>query len=356
MSTDSIISPTSSKEITSSLNSVLQSVSDKEKVVICSRIWLNWEKKTLQEIGNNFKPNITRERVRQIEASGIEKIGRVIKSSNLWVFQDKAVEILKTHWGVLTKDNLINAIIKENNIDSRLNPSILEIIVQAEKTINKSKPKLGYRTYFYLEDINTKFITEIHKESVKALKKKKDVIEDRLLFSIVYRNLQQTHANLDFILVNSVWDIFEDVVKGEWNLVWLTKWKILNPKTLKDKAIYVMKKEKIPMHFIDISNKITEYLWDKVKVSTIHNELIRNNDFVLIGRWIYALKEWGFKSGTVLDVIIDVMKETDEAMKTEDIISNVLKVRNVKNATIYMNLQNKKYIERVWRNYYQLKK
>lgn len=356
MSTATDLSPKSSKEITTSLNQVLQSVSEKEKIVICSRIGLNGEKKTLQEIGNNFKPNITRERVRQIEASWIEKIGRVIRSSNLWIFQEKAVEILKMHGGVLTKNSLINAIIKENKLDDSLNPSILEIIVQAEKTINKSKPKLWYRTYFFLENINIKMISEIHKESVKALKKKKDVIEDRLLFSIVYRNLQQKYSNLDFVLVNSIWDIFEDIVKWEWNLVWLTKWKILNPKTLKDKAIYVMKKEKIPMHFIDISNKITEYLSDKVKVSTIHNELIRNNDFVLIGRWIYALKEWWFKSGTVLDVIIDVMKETGDAMKTEDIISNVLKVRNVKNATIYMNLQNKKYIERVWRNYYQLKK
>jgi thymidylate kinase len=56
-------------------------------------------------------------------------------------------------------------------------------------------------------------ISEIQKESVKALKKKKDVIEDRLLFSIVYRNLQQKFINLDFILVNSLWDIFEDIVK-----------------------------------------------------------------------------------------------------------------------------------------------
>jgi len=56
-------------------------------------------------------------------------------------------------------------------------------------------------------------ISEIQKESVKALKKKKDVIEDRLLFSIVYRNLQQKYTNLDFVLVNSLWDIFEDIVK-----------------------------------------------------------------------------------------------------------------------------------------------
>jgi hypothetical protein len=43
-------------------------------------------------------------------------------------------------------------------------------------------------------------------------------------------------------------------------------------------------------------------------------------------------------------------------MSTEDIIKAVLKVRNVKKTTIYMNLQNKKVIERVGRNYYDVKK
>jgi hypothetical protein len=45
-----------------------------------------------------------------------------------------------------------------------------------------------------------------------------------------------------------------------------------------------MKKEKLPMHFVDISNRITDMLEEKVKVNTIHNELIRNSEFVLIGR------------------------------------------------------------------------
>jgi hypothetical protein len=43
-------------------------------------------------------------------------------------------------------------------------------------------------------------------------------------------------------------------------------------------------------------------------------------------------------------------------MNTEDIVREVLKVREVKQTTIYMNLQNKDVIERVGRNYYQLKK
>ena len=110
------------------------------------------------------------------------------------------------------------------------------------------------------------------------------------------------------------------------------------------------------MHFVDIANKITEYLGDSVKVNTIHNELIRNQEFILIGRGIYALKEWGFKPGTVLDVIVGVLEKKGEAMSVEDITNKVLKTRNVKRTTIYMNLQNKKVIERVGRNFYQLKK
>jgi hypothetical protein len=43
-----------------------------------------------------------------------------------------------------------------------------------------------------------------------------------------------------------------------------------------------MKKEKIPMHFVELSNRITEMLNKNVKVNTIHNELIRNDEFVLI--------------------------------------------------------------------------
>ena len=76
---------------------------------------------------------------------------------------------------------------------------------------------------------------------------------------------------------------------------------------------------------------------------------------VLIGRGIYALKEWGFVPGTVLDVIVNVLNTNGEAMSTEEITKEVLKTRNVKQTTIYMNLQNKSVVERVGRNYYQLK-
>lgn len=341
------------KSIINSFEEVLNSLSDKEKNVIERRVWLKWEKETLQNIWNSFKPNITRERVRQIEESWIKKIGRIVKATVLTKIQDKANELIDLHGWVISKDRLINSIIKELNLESDINSWIIEVIVQSDYEIKKSKQKLGCKIYFYLPSINKSTIDTAHKEALKILKKKKDVIDKNTLFENILNNLPEA-KNITFI--DSSLELFEDIVYWEESLVWLTKWKILNPKTLKDKAIYVMKKEKVPMHFIDISNKISDMLGEVVKVNTIHNELIRNNEFVLIGRGIYALKEWWFKPGTVIDVIADILEKKWEPMTTEDIAKEVLKIRDVKQTTIYMNLQNKTVIERVGRNYYQLKK
>lgn len=338
--------------IIDSFGTILSSLSEREKSVIERRVGLKWDRETLQNIGSSFSPAITRERVRQIEDSGIKKIWRIIKTTLLTQIQDKAKEFLTIHGGVLSKEKLINIIIKDLQLDTTVNSGILEVIIQSDFEIKKSKQKLGCKIYFFLPNISKTTIDTVYKEGIKILKKKKDVLEQSSLYETIQSNLAE---EINLTLIDSILDLFEDIVKGEETLIGLTKWKILNPKTLKDKAIYVMKKEKVPMHFIDISNKITAYLGEHVKVNTIHNELIRNGEFVLIGRGIYALKEWGFVPGTVLDVIVNVLNTNGEAMSTEEITKEVLKTRNVKQTTIYMNLQNKSVVERVGRNYYQLK-
>ncbi|MDD5769394.1 MAG: sigma factor-like helix-turn-helix DNA-binding protein [Candidatus Gracilibacteria bacterium] len=340
--------------IISSFKDILNALSSKEKTVIERRIGLKGEKETLQNIGDSFVPNITRERVRQIEDSGIKKIGRVIKATDLVKIQEYSKEILEEHGGLLTKENLVNAIIKGFELNNEINSSIIETIIQSDYDIVKSKPKLGTRTYFYLPKISKKLVDVIFKEAVSILKKKKDVIDKNSLYELIKINLN--NSNVKNVFIDSVLNVYEDIVFGEETLVGLTKWKILNPRTLKDKAQYILRKEKIPMHFVSIANKITETMGEKVKINTVHNELIRNSEFVLVGRGIYALKDWGiYKPGTVLDVIVDIMTKSQDPLTTEDIIAKVLKVRKVKSTTIYMNLQNKKVIQRVGRNYYKLK-
>jgi len=346
----------SGNEVTKSFEMVLENLSEKEQLVIEKRIWVNWEKETLQSIGNSFEKPITRERVRQIENSGIKKIGRVVKSSILGQIQEKALELIDMHGGVMLRDKIVNTIIQDLQISSDVNAGIIEIVIQSDFEIVKSKPKNGTKTFFYKQKISPKLIMAVHGEAIKILRKKKDVMEMDELYTVIQNKFSQKGLKVEKTLIDSSLEVFEDIVKWEETLIGLTRWKILNPKTLKDKTVYVMNKEKIPMHFIDIANKITEHLGDTVKVNTIHNELIRNNNFVLIGRWIYALKAWGFTAWTVLDVIVWVLKKVWEPMSTDQIAEKVLKTRDVKKTTIYMNLQNKEVIERVWRNFYQLKK
>jgi hypothetical protein len=340
-------------EITDVFQGILASLAEKERSVIIRRIGLTGERETLQEIGDTY--GITRERVRQIEDVGIKKIGRIMRTSSLMRIQESGEKILKMHGWIMTRDRLINAIVSDIGVEGVLNMNSVDILLQANFNLQRSKPQLGTNTYFHFPEVSKKFIEGTHKEALKILKKRGDIMEASALYEMIKINLFAQFWKIEVVAIDSIMDIYLDLVKGEEKFIGLEKWKILNPSTLKDKAIYVLKKKKEPMHFLDIANAITEHFSEPVKISTIHNELIRNEEFVLIGRGIYVLKEWGYKDGTVLDVILDIFKKAGTPLSTEEITSRVLKIRQVKNTTIYMNLQNKKYIERVGRNLYQSK-
>ena len=118
-----------------------------------------------------------------------------------------------------------------------------------------------------------------------------------------------------------------------------------------------LKKNKNPLHFTEIAGEIN-IIWPKKKKTnsqTVHNELIKDDRFVLIGRGIYALKEWGYEQGTVLDVIIKIMSEKNRNIKQKEIVEEVLGKRQVKENTIILNLQNKKYFEKMAGKIYNLK-
>ncbi|MEP6710412.1 MAG: hypothetical protein ABJA64_01705, partial [Candidatus Saccharibacteria bacterium] len=111
-----------------------------------------------------------------------------------------------------------------------------------------------------------------------------------------------------------------------------------------------------PMHFSDIAKAIKDSDFKRRNVTTqaIHNELIKDKRFVLIGRGIYALDSWGFSKGTVSDIISDVLKKAGEPLHRDEIVRRVLKSRQVKETTILLNLQSKPQFKRVAKATYAL--
>ena len=110
------------------------------------------------------------------------------------------------------------------------------------------------------------------------------------------------------------------------------------------------------MHFVDICEKITEADFDnrRVNLQAVHNELIRHEQFILIGRGIYALVEWGYERGTVAEVVEKILTEKGE-LSQDEIVDAVLEKRQVKKITIVLALKNDSKFVRVGRKRYKIK-
>lgn len=142
-------------------------------------------------------------------------------------------------------------------------------------------------------------------------------------------------------------------LNGQWGLV---KWPTVNPKNIRDKIYVILQERGKHMHFNEIAKSIKDSDFKRKDVTTqaIHNELIKDKRFVLIGRGIYALKEWGFKKGTVADIISEVLREAGEPLHRDEIVKRVLKSRFVKETTILLNLQGKPQFKRVAKATYEI--
>ena len=141
--------------------------------------------------------------------------------------------------------------------------------------------------------------------------------------------------------------------ESQWGLVC---WPEVNPKSIRDKTYLVLTKHGQPMHFSQISDhiKTSNFARRDVTVQAVHNELIKDPRFILIGRGIYALAEWGYTPGTVADIIIDVLRE-ESPLHKDEIVKRVLKRRQVKTTTVILNLQEKDHFVRVAKATYKLK-
>jgi len=329
-------------------------LSQKEKHVIKRRFNLdNTYKATLEEIGKQF--SVTRERIRQIEKNALTKLQRNVGNTELRLVNEFIKEILKENGGVMTEDNLFAAlvsILKKNDVD--INKNAINLSLSLDKELKRIPNTITYYPYIKFADINHDFIKTVTTKTHSILSKKSDVISHNKIFDEIRKSLKDIQPD-QLAQVVSIFSLDKRLKPVE-NGIGLSSWRHINPRTLRDKILYVLSKNKKPLHFVDIVNKITELDFDnkRINLQAVHNELIRHNQFVLIGRGIYALKKWGYKEGTVADIIQDILKN-GKAKSQEDIIKEVLKQRQVKRITIILNLKNKPQFERIGREQYKFK-
>lgn len=329
------------------VTAILESIEkEREREIISRRFGLYERKETLEQIGELL--GITRERVRQLEKAALTRLisqaeqGKLPKLAD---FQTQLTEILTERGGAARISDLGADLSKDNNrLDqariaflAKLSPVI--VTVDENDFFHQSAALASQYDSKKLQKAVDSVITTIKNigapDSIDKITAELKFTDGKKAASLASLSKQLAHLN------------------GRWGLI---KWPMVNPKNIRDKIYVILFENGKQMHFSEIADAIkqSDFKRKDVTVQAIHNELIKDKRFVLVGRGIYALKEWGYKKGTVADVITEVLKKSSEPLHRDEIVKRVLKSRYVKETTILLNLQGKKQFKRVAKATYTL--
>lgn len=327
------------------LENIFSSLSDKERKVINERMGLTGEKRTLQAIGDDL--GVTRERIRQIEGEVLDMVTPKIEEEFNDVF-DKIEDFLKTIGGVRRDDHFIKDTKHIADIkDSEHINNKVRFIVSVAGPADVYPEDDEFLTFWHLNDEEkNKFMNFIDKlEKYFKSKDKEEILEDKVYMDD-FNDLQL----YNFVPISKKFGVSPF---GDFGL---REWKEIEPKVIRDKAYLVLRKNQDPLHFSEIADMISQ-LSEKegeAHTQTVHNELIKDDRFVLVGRGMYGLKEHGFEGGTAKEVIEKLLKEKGP-MTSDEVVDLVNQKKILKDNTILLNLQSKSNFRRLDDGRYDVK-
>lgn len=333
--------------ISTAVTDVLKSIErEREREIISRRFGLYDRRETLEQIGELL--GITRERVRQLEKAVVTKLKASAAKgefTELMKLQEVYVQELHSMGMAARISDLSAKLTKDNTKIDQAQVSFIAML--CPKLVVLDENDFYYHAVAISEGHEGQNFKDKVNKVVDAIKKIGEPAGiDKIAEAVKDNSVAHTRA---------LASISKQVatLNGRWGLV---KWPMVNPKNIRDKIYVILFENGKPMHFNEIAEAIKSSSFKRKDVTTqaIHNELIKDDRFVLIGRGIYALKEWGYKKGTVADIIIEVLKKSDEPLHRDEIVKRVLKKRQVKETTILLNLQGKPQFKRVAKATYAL--
>lgn len=320
-----------------------------EKTVIAGRFGIDEDRKTLSAIGK--KLGLSRERIRQIEKEGLKKLSsKIVDQKNTFI--ELIVESFEKSGGIAKHESIAEKFLEENLKQSKNEFNSLHLIFFLMPQLKKIEKTRELEASWVIATISKEEILDIIDGWSEQLSKTK---KPETVDVLVRESSKDNKYEMTFL--SQLPHISKKLVKTDNDYVGLSTWPEVNPKNVRDKIYFVLKRENKPLHFEEIARRINDANFGKKKVvkATVHNELIADKRFVLIGRGIYALSEWGYEPGTVCDIIKEILNNKN-SMKTEEIVKAVLKQRTVKKNTILINLQTKPLFKKVGKDGYALAK
>lgn len=316
------------------------SLPDRAQDVIVGRFGLNQngEEMTLEAIGKKY--GITRERVRQIENYAVNHIRKADTYEKEAPVFDELRTTINKMGGVISEDDLLGHLGKDT-----VTKKYIHFLLVVGDDFNKIKEDLEFKHRWHIDGNLAEKIHEALRKLYVGLGDDEIIPESEIVSSFL-EHLKDVSDEYKQDEILTRWlAISRNIAKnplGEWGK---SKSSNIKTKGVRDYAYLILRKHGSPIHFREVAKLIGEVFKKKAHVATTHNELIKDPRFVLVGRGLYALKEWGYSTGVVREVIKDILKK-DGPLSKEQVLEKVMKERYVKANTVMVNLQNPKYFKK----------
>lgn len=335
------------------LSQLLKELSAKEIDIVNRRHFAatsDGREQTLEEIGKLY--HVTRERIRQIEKAAITTMRKGKHSSAPLHAAERAImTILTHHGGIMEEQALLRAVLSYAGQTTQNRTAVLFLLQEMlNDRFASVSPDKTFRAAWKVKLKTLDFTHEVIRELLAVI----DTLQVPTKLDTIYERFRVTpfaveHSDkLNVDVMSAVMGLSQAIGRNPFDEYGRTAWGSITPRRMNDKIALILRKEGKPLHFVEIARRINEAGFDDRTAypPTVHNELILNDQYVLIGRGIYALREWGYKPGVVADVLVDILQEAQRPMSREELVAEVLKRRMVKRNTIHLALTNRSRFRR----------
>ncbi len=319
---------------------IISELANRASDVIMNRFGLtvDGERKTLEEIGKKY--NITRERVRQVEDAALMSIKKSDAYKEEQAVFDELKELVKELGSIVAEHELLPHISKDKATQNHIH-----FFLTLGDAFKKHREDDHFHARWSVDDEVTEKVHESLRKLYAGLKDEDLVPETEMIKKFLEHTKELSEEYRDIEKAKRWLSMSKAVAKnpmGEWGKASSPN---IRTRGVKDYAFLVMRRHGSPMHFREVADSISKTFNKKIHYATCHNELIKDSRFVLVGRGMYALSEWGYKKGIAREVITDILK-LEGPLSKEDIVQKVNKERYFKKNTILVNLANPKHFKK----------